>query len=31
MESEKELRERIKPIMENMVYNLVCEKPENPV
>ena len=28
---EKELREQIRPIMENMVFQLVCEKPENPV
>jgi len=24
------LKEKIKPIMENMIFNLVCEKPENP-
>lgn len=28
---EKELREKIRPIMENMVFQLVCEKPESPV
>jgi hypothetical protein len=28
---EKELREKIKPIMESMVYQLVCERPDNPV
>jgi hypothetical protein len=28
---EKELREKIKPIMETMVFNLVCERPDNPV
>jgi hypothetical protein len=29
--SERELREKIRPVMENMVFQLVCEKPENPV
>jgi hypothetical protein len=28
---EQELREKIKPIMENMVFQLVMDKPENPV
>lgn len=31
MENEKELREKIRPIMENMVFQLVCEKPDNAV
>lgn len=28
---EQELREKIKPIMESMVFQLVMDKPENPV
>ncbi len=28
---EKELREKIKPIMESMVFQLVCERPDNAV
>jgi hypothetical protein len=31
MENDKELREQIRPVMEQMVYQLVCEKPSNPV
>lgn len=28
---EKQLKENIKPIIENMVYQLVSKKPANPV
>ena len=28
---EQELRDKIRPIMEGMVFQLVCDKPENPV
>ena len=28
---EQELREKIKPIMQNMVFQLLMDKPENPV
>lgn len=31
MESESQLREKIRPIMEAMVYQLVCERPDNTV
>lgn len=31
MESEKELRDKIRPIMENMVFQLVCDKPDDAV
>jgi len=30
-DQEKQLRDKIRPVMENMVFQLVCEKPENPV
>lgn len=28
---ETELREKIRPVMESMVFQLVCEKPNDPV
>lgn len=30
-QSEKELRDRVKPLIEELVYQLVCTKPENSV
>lgn len=30
-QTEKELREVVKPIIEDLVYQLVCLKPENSV
>lgn len=29
--NEKELRDKIKPIMESMVFQLLCERPDKPV
>jgi hypothetical protein len=29
--NENELREKIRPIMETMVFDLVCNRPANPV
>jgi hypothetical protein len=29
MDNEKSIKEIIRPIMEGMVYDLVCDKPEN--
>jgi hypothetical protein len=31
MDKEHYLEQNIKPIMENLVYQLVCERPEDPV
>lgn len=31
MDSDKEIKEKIRPVMESMVFDLVCDKPENPV
>lgn len=30
-QSEKELRDKVKPLIEELVYQLVCTKPENSV
>jgi hypothetical protein len=29
MDNEKSIKEKIRPIMEGMVYDLACDKPEN--
>jgi hypothetical protein len=31
METERELRDKIRPILEEMIFQLVIEKPENVV
>jgi hypothetical protein len=31
MENDKALRDKIRPVMENMIYDLACEKPGNVV
>ena len=29
MDNEKSIKEKIRPIMEGMVYDLACDKPDN--
>jgi hypothetical protein len=29
MDNEKSIKEKIRPIMEGMVYDLACDKPKN--
>ena len=31
MEKQEYLETKVKPIMENLIFQLICEKPENPV
>ena len=31
MEHDKAIRDKIRPVMENMIYELACEKPDNVV
>jgi hypothetical protein len=31
METEKAIKDKIRPIMENMIFELACDKPDNVV